>query len=95
MTWPLGWSYTSGGIKITVDPDGEHRPIGVHGGWFYFNPDLPWWIPYFTYFYAGWRPTPTWSVGFGNEGPWWWVPVSHWMKEHGYGNLGIALRKKK
>ena len=89
MTWPIGWSWTQGRMEMTGDPDGKQRPMGVHGGPFFFNPRLFGRV----YVYAGFRPTPPWSPGFGDEGPWWWVPVAQWLKRKGFGNFGIALRR--
>lgn len=42
-------------------------------------------------FYFGFRPTPPWCEGYGNEGI--FPCVTKWLKRHGWGNFGIALRR--
>ena len=43
--------------------------------------------------YLGFRPTPTWPIGKGNEGI---VPVlAQWFKKLGIGNFGMCFRIKK
>lgn len=44
--------------------------------------------------YAGFRPTPPWPPGVGNEGFWWWAPAARWLKRHGCGNLGCPSQGK-
>lgn len=89
MSWPIGWSWTKGYMAETENPDGSKEKIYVHGGPFLFYPGLLGLV----YIYMGFRPTPVWSSGFGNEG--WLAPIARWMKKIGWGNFGIALRKAK
>lgn len=88
MSWTIGWSWTQGHKEITTNPDGTREEMWVHGGPFYFN-------PFFLggmYTYFGFRPTPTWGVGYGDEGL--LTPLAQSMKRAGWGNFGIALRFK-
>jgi len=73
----------------TTNPDGTKEDIYVHGGPFLFYPDLFGRI----YLYAFFRPTPTWGVGYGDEG--WAAPIARWLKKKGWGNIGFALRRAK
>lgn len=89
MGWKTGWSWTKGYWTWTENPDGTISKIYVHSGLFYFNPRLLGII----YIYMGFRPTPTWGEGFGDEG--WLAPIARWMKKNGWGNFGIAIRRGK
>ena len=91
MNWPKFFSWTKGYMAITKNPDGSIEKINVHSGPFF-------WLPIDfgglkLEMYAGFRPTPTWSKGQGNEGL---LPkLAQWLKDKGWGNLGIALRIKR
>ena len=87
--WPIGWSWTKDYIAETENPDGSKEQMNVHSGPFYFNPNC---FGLF-YVYMGFRPTPVWSAGFGNEG--WFTPIAQWLKKVGWGNFGISLRRAK
>lgn len=87
MAWSKGWSWTKGYWAETENPDGSKDRIYVHSGLFYFNPNC---MGLF-YCYMGFRPTPVWSAGYGNEG--WFFPIARWLKKIGWGNFGIALRR--
>lgn len=76
-----------GHYEMTINPDGTKVGLYVHGGPFYFNPSLLGLV----YVYIGFRPTPTWGVGYGDEG--WLAPVARWLKRKGWGNFGIAVRR--
>ena len=88
--WLIGFSWTTGYETQTTNPDGTKEIIRVHGGPFYFNPSLFGLV----YIYAGFRPTPTWGPGYGDEGLL-GKTFARWMKGKGWGNLGIALRRAK
>ena len=87
MAWIVGLSWTKGYTATTENPDGSKEKIGVHGGPFYYNPRLFGRV----YIYAGFRPTPTWGPGWGDEG--WFDGIARWMKRRGWGNLGVAIRR--
>lgn len=90
--WIMGLTWTDGYGGVTTNPDGSVEMAKVHSGLFYWNKfDL--WQGRYLEVYAGFRPTPTWSVGFGNEGisVWW----AHFKKRHGFGNLGSSFRLKR
>ncbi len=89
MSWPQGISWTKGRWETTVMPDGTTKELYLQCGLFYFNPS----IFGIVYFYIGFRPTPPWAEGYGDEGL--FGSVARWMKRHGFGNLGIALRRAK
>jgi hypothetical protein len=76
-------------LAETENPDGTKEKINVHGGPFYFNPNCLGLV----YIYMGFRPTPVWSAGYGDEG--WLAPFARWLKRIGWGNFGIALRKRR
>lgn len=95
MAWEKGISWTKGAWTTTTNPDGSIIPIRVHGGLFI-------WLPINLTkslrleFYAGFRPTPTWGIGYGNEGDTrLFTMLGQWLKQVGWGNLGLALRLKK
>lgn len=95
MSWPKGVSWTKGYVAETGNPDGTKSAMPVHSGPFLFL-HLPFTGKRRIMLYAGFRPTPTWGVGYGNEGdigP--LVRVSHYLKNKGWGNLGVALRVEK
>jgi len=85
MSWKKGLTWTHGHEEITTNPDGTREPLWVHGGPFYFHNGKR------IYLYVGFRPTPTWGPGYGDEG--WFGGVARWLKRKGWGNIGIALRK--
>ena len=41
--------------------------------------------------YLGWRPTPPWPPGVGDEGI--FPRAARWLKRRGLGNLGAAFRR--
>ena len=86
LSWKAGFSWTKGYWAITINPDGSREVIHVHSGPFLYYPDC-----LGLYFYIGFRPTPTWSSGFGNEGI--LGPLARWLKKKGWGNLGVAFRR--
>ncbi len=91
MAWKKGFSWTEGYIAETKNPDGTITKIKVHSGPFF-------WFPirikdYVLEVYLGFRPTPTWDVGYGNEGL--FPKIAQWLKKKGWGNLGFAFRIKK
>ena len=86
MSWPVGWSWTKGRWVVTVNPDGTKKELYISSGPFYFNPGLFGVL----YVYFGFRPTPPWAEGYGDEGL--LGPFARWIKRHGFGNFGIALR---
>jgi len=83
--WRTGLTWTHGHYEWTKNPDGTLWYAYVHGGPFYFHNGK------YIYCYIGFRPTPTWGPGYGDEG--WFGGVARWMKRHGWGNLGFALRR--
>ena len=91
MAWKKFFSYTKSYEAETINPDGTKEFIKVHGGLFF-------WLPidfgkYKLEMYAGFRPTPTWSLGIGNEGI---IPeFKRLMMKWGMSNLGFAFRIKK
>lgn len=94
MAWPIGLSWTHTHYEITTNPDKTFATMRVQGGPFYFNPlihipilNLTWYV------YFGFRPTATWSSGYGDEG--WLAPIARLMKKWGVGNFGIARRTVK
>ena len=89
MAWPIGWSWTEAHWEYTTNPDKSRELVRVHGGPFYFNPS----VHGMGYIYFGFRPTATWSAGYGDEG--WLTPLARLMKGWGFGNFGIALRRAK
>jgi len=89
MSWKIGLTWTKGYWAETENPDGTKEDMYVHGGPFYFNPSLFGLI----YIYGGFRPTPTWSANYGDEGL--LTPIARWLKKKGWGNLGFALRRAK
>jgi len=89
MEWPVGFSTTKQYVAETENPDGSKEASSVHGGPFYFNPNF---LGLF-YIYAGFRPTPVWSSGYGDEGL--FSPVARLLKKSGWGNLGFAIRRPK
>lgn len=95
MAWPVGFSWTKGYMAETTNPDGTISKMGVHGGPFF-------WLPiqvtkkFRIEIYAGFRPTPTWGIGYGNEGDGKiFTKIGQWLKKKGWGNLGFAFRFKK
>lgn len=109
MSWPHGFSWTRGHWAVSVVPEavlhqkgmtGEYLPehgmrgkeyiVYVHGGPFLFWENVG---PVRT-FYAGFRPTPTWPEGFGNEGEGVFGKLGRWLKRRNWGNLGFCLRWK-
>jgi len=84
--WKQGLTWTTGYNTDTINPDGTIYNIDVHGGPFYFHNGRR------VYFYIGFRPTPTWGPGYGDEGLF-GKRFAKFMKIHGWGNLGITLRK--
>lgn len=90
--WFKGFSWTKGYMAETTNPDGTVQKMGVHGGPFF------WWpIQVTAHFriemYVGFRPTPTWGKGYGNEGL--FAKIARWLKDKGWGNIGFAFRFKK
>ncbi len=91
MAWEKGFSYTKGYTATTVNPDGSEESVKVHGGLFF-------WLPIDfgkrrLEIYAGFRPTPTWSLGVGNEGV---IPAfKRLMWKWNMANFGLCLRIKK
>ena len=84
MGWPLGFSYTRGHWETTTNPDGTKKALYVCSGPFYFRQRG-------VYIYAGARPTATWAEGYGDEG--YLGFIARWLKRHGFGNYGIAVRQ--
>lgn len=78
-------------MTATVNPDATVTTIKVHSGPFF-------WLPvslgkYKLEMYAGFRPTPVWKLGMGNEGI---IPAfKRLMMKLGMSNLGFAFRIKK
>lgn len=96
MEWPRGLTWIEGYEAITTNPDGTTEKIRVHGGPFYYNPRLLYLpvVKRWVFVYAGFRPTPTWGPGYGDEGVLGFV--GRWMKKVGWGNFGwITVRLKK
>ena len=93
MSWQQGITWTKGYLAVTGNPDGSQKEINVHAGPFVFF-DVAF-VFFRVQFYAGFRPTPTWSSGYGNEGEGLFGHLGRWMKNKGWGNLGLALRVKK
>ena len=86
MAWKKGISWTKGGWFLIHNPDGTCERLYISSGLFI-------WIKFLGIeFYFGMRPTPPWGEGFGNEGI--FPSISRWMKRHGFGNFGFALRRK-
>ena len=84
--WKEGLSWTKTHDEVTENPDGTFTKMRVQGGPF-FNIKI--------HFYIGCRPTPTWAIGYGNEGDGkFFTRVGQWMKKKGLGNIGVALRFK-
>ena len=95
MAWTKGFSWTKGHWERTTNPDNTVSRMHVHAGPFF-------WLPlqitknFRIEIYAGFRPTPTWGVGYGNEGDGKiFTRIGQWMKNKGWGNLGFAFRFKK
>lgn len=87
MSWQEGLTWTSAGYDvITQNPDNTQSIIGLHSGPFYFNKRLFGIL----FVYVGFRPTPTWGIGYGDEGI--LGGIARYMKRKGCGNFGIALR---
>lgn len=99
--WPIGISWTKGYMAETVNPDLTSSKIKVHGGPFFYLPiDFAIGIRRMRRFriemYAGFRPTPTWGIGYGNEGDGKiFTKLGQWLKKQGWGNLGFAFRIKR
>lgn len=87
MAWPTGYSWTRGRWETTTNPDGTKKELYVCAGPFYYNPSL-WGL---VYVYAGARPTATWAEGYGDEGL--LGGLARWMKRHGFGNYGVAIKR--
>jgi hypothetical protein len=92
MSWPVGISWTKGYTATTQNPDGSEQTMEVHTGPFVWLPKVKlfgktWEI------YLGFRPTPTWGAGFGNEGI--FAGIAQFLKKKGFGNIGLAFRIKK
>ena len=93
MAWRQGLSWTRGYWVEVTNPDNTRERLYVHGGPFlYFRVPIPFTGRYLE-FYAGFRPTPPWSKGYGNEGLLPWVKAI--LLKFNMGNLGFALRIKK
>ena len=95
MSWRNGISWTEGYTAETENPDGTKEIIKVHTGPFFYTPHLMRIAGYRLEIYAGFRPTPTWSAGYGNEGDFGTGFIGRLMKKIGWGNMGFALRMKK
>lgn len=99
MSWPVPmFSWTKGRWDVTTVPAdktksgvAETYDIYVHGGPFIWFEDK-WFIKKF---YFGFRPTPPWPIGYGNEGDGIFGNLGRWLKRKNMGNLGFALRFKK
>lgn len=84
--WKEGLSWSRGRWVITINPDGSTKELYISSGPFLF-------IRFNGIeFYAGFRPTPPW-YRVGNEGL--FPRIARWLKDHGWGNLGLALRRFK
>lgn len=95
MAWKIGFSWTEGHWENTTNPDNTVSTMYVHGGLFFWLP-LQITNTMRIETYIGFRPTPTWSIGYGNEGDGkFFTRIGQWMKRKGWGNFGIALRIKK
>lgn len=92
MAWKTGLSWTRGYWVEVTNPDNTKERIYVHGGPFlYLRISIPWTRKVIE-IYAGFRPTPPWSKGYGNEGL---IPkVKYFLMKHNMGNLGFAFRIK-
>ena len=85
--WLTGLSWTKGHWEKATDDKGNFvRELYVCAGPFFFNRR---WI----YVYVGARPTVTWVEGYGDEG--YLGFIARWMKRHGFGNYGVAIRLPK
>lgn len=93
-TWIKGLTWTKGYSSFTTNPDGTVGIMWVHGGAFYWN-QFSLWEGRYLEFYIGFRPTPTWGIGYGNEGDGIFTKIGQFLKKHGWGNLGFALRLKR
>ncbi len=95
MSWPIGFSRTKTQREVTTtNPDGTTKKMRMQGGPFFFTPHLIRVFGYRLEIYGGFRPTPPWSEGYGNEGDFglgWW---GRFKKKNGFGNLGWASRFK-
>jgi hypothetical protein len=90
--WIKGLTWTPFQLTTTTNPDGSVQASKVHAGLFlWFTMSL--WEGRYIEVYAGFRPTPVWSSGYGNEGI--LTSISQWLKKKGLGNLGFALRLKR
>lgn len=91
--WIEGLTYTKGYHTFTTNPDDSVGIIYVHGGLFFWK---RFYLSDKKYIevYAGFRPTPPWSVGYGNEGDGIFTKSGQWLKKKGWGNLGFAIRLK-
>ena len=102
MSWTTGLSWTKGYWQRVVPPPQNllipelevvDRDVYVSSGPFFWK---DWKYTKSTgklfdwYFYFGFRPTPPWPEGYGDEGILGFI--GRWMKRHGYGNFGAALR---
>lgn len=109
MTWPIGWSWTSGHTEVVKAPL-DKRLVEI-------EPKNPWVIwgntlitkmyvhggPFYfnpklfgkIYIYWGFRPTSVWPEGFGDEGL---IPqFSRFLKRNDWGNFAIfpTIRRAK
>lgn len=92
--WIKGFSITPGYSTYTTNPDSSVVTAKVHGGLFYWN-QFPLWKGRYLEVYFGFRPTPTWGVGYGNEGDGLFTKLGQYLKKKGWGNLGFAFRLKR
>ena len=92
-TWVKGLTWTPFLLTTTTNPDGSIQTARVHAGLFLWF-QIPCKSRYLEV-YAGFRPTPVWSVGFGNEGDGVFTKLGQWLKKKGWGNLGFACRIKR
>jgi len=92
MSWPEGISWTKGYDAVTINPDESKEEMHVHSGPFlWLTKKLS--DKYKLEFYLGFRPTPTWSAGIGNEGI--FPKLAQLLKKIKWGNFGFACRIKK
>lgn len=95
MSWKQGITWTKTHWADNTNPDGTTVRLRVQGGpflWYQFNISETRYLE----IYAGFRPTPTWGIGYGNEGDGWlFTKIGQFMKRIGCGNLGFAFRLKK
>ncbi len=95
MAWKIGFSWTETHNVITTNPDGSDTLMRMQGGPFFFTPHLVRLFGRRLEIYAGFRPTPPWSAGWGNEGDFGMGWFGRLAKKWGFGNLGFAFRFKR